>query len=433
MNCKHCNSSIDPHARFCSYCGCQIEQTHEAAKPPKGRFWIKLLITCIVIVAVVSMVLSAVTYEPSDTIRDQILKLRGEHYTEAYYNYMAKPFQDTVSLDKFRKFFGKYPMFSTSDTLKIVHENIESNVTTIDAVLSNPQGEHVSVHYRLIKEGEKWKILSMKFDDDSLATRNVKSSSLEIAEGNKVASSKNGDQFDPKPIYETIQNQVKAIKDGDIKGSYNKYASKDFQKVTSYDVYTKFIKGHPAFAENESIKFDKISVENNTVTISGVLISSDDREFPFDYNLVFEDGIWKILHIEVLGEKGKAKKQEAAPKAAEQIQQSGLTFDRFTLGTNVDRNGLISNPSLEFNPDQGPIHLNLFLKNAKTGTDVEVEFQHVDTGAKAPVANAKVPEDGDMVLSFVFTPPSKGWPKGTYRIDAKGSDNAKGSVAFNVE
>lgn len=439
MKCKHCNGVLDPQSRYCSYCGCEVPVGSDTRSPnakSKSRVWIRLLIVCVVAVVAFSLGMEFLTTDPALTIEEQLVSLRAGHYTEAYYNYTSKSFQDSVTLDNFRKFILNDPAFATLQSVKILNKNVDANLGSVVAVLSTGKGSEVPIHYRLIKEGNRWKILSIRFEDPTRGSPGVSAEAMnvfrsDIAEGDvsrhATKASAAVAPFDPSPLYEVIQNQVDEAASGNIEKAYTDYTSADFRKTTSLALFSKFVSGHSGFVDNKGIEFGKLEVENNVVTVSGTLTDKRGHVYPFNYSLIGENGGWKILHIEVLGEKTKSKADNGAS------EKKGMIFEKFSVGTKVNGEGLITDPLDEFEQNAGQIHLNLFLKNAIAGTQVEVHFKHVNSGAKAPVAVAKVPGDGDVVLFFVFSPPQQGWPKGKYVIDAQSSSDVHGSTSFEVE
>lgn len=96
-----------------------------------------------------------------------------------------------------------------------------------------------------------------------------------------------------------IDKQLEALKKGDIKAAYA-YTSKDFQNATSLDDFKAFIKQYPSLTNNRSSFFNERQIENNVGVMKGTLTAKDGAKTPIQYRLIKEDGVWKILNIEVL-------------------------------------------------------------------------------------------------------------------------------------
>ncbi len=436
MFCTQCSKKIDPQAQFCANCGHPLSGDEKVKKPQAAKrslFWLKMFSGCAAVVAVFVLVASLVTSEPSTTIEEQLTALRENHMTKAYYDYTSRSFQDAVSLEHFRQFIEQHPVFSESRSVRFIKHNIEVGGDTLEAVLTSHKGVELPVQYRLTKEGDKWKILSIKFEEtDSseppIAYAESYYSSEQIAmleEPKALKTASNGDVLDIKPFTEPVQAQLVQIRQHHIEKAYEEYTAKEFQKITTLKEFNTFIKGHAGFANNSSLELGKLTVDNNTVMLAGTLHAKSGAKYPVEYHLVFENDAWKILHIEVLD-------QEKRPQPAA-VQKSSLQFEKFVIGTNINGNGIVSNPATTFKENAGELHLNLYIKHAKAGAQIDVFLEHSDSNTNAPVVKALAPDDGDLILSFAFSPPASGWPKGNYRILVTSSTDEQGSVDFKVE
>lgn len=429
MLCKRCSKGIDPQAKVCPHCGHSVEETVLVKTPYRSGLWLKAFAACFAILVVLSFIILLVTSNPSETVEGQLEALHKNDVSEAYYDFTSRSFQDVVSLEQFRKFVAEYPAFTKVQSIRVVRQHTEKNLTSLEVVLQPTIGAELPVQYRLIKEGSGWKILSIKFEEDNIdnPSESVASQQLVVAEENAVAIKTpiKTEAFDTRPLLQVIQMQLDQLRQGNIEKAYQDYASKSFQKATSLEAFTGFVKAHPGFLESSDINLGQVSIDNNIVTLSGKLIAKSGQVYPIEYDLVSEDGAWKVVHIEVFNEKAKGIQalEEGKP----------LQFDKFVLGTKIKINGLVANPSTTFQKNAGQLHLNIYLKDAVAGTKVEVHFQHVDTNSNAPEIPARVPDDGDVVLSYAFSPPPNGWPTGNYRITANSSTGVVGAFDFKIE
>lgn len=365
--------------------------------------------------------LSLSAKDATDIVVEQIDALKEDNINGAYYNYTAKGFQDTVSLDHFRKFAAQYPAFSHNRSVRFIDRQMDVSNGYLDAILTTTQGDQMRVKYRMVKEGDKWKILSIKFQDSKSV----------IAEAEEVVPEQmpsQKDRFDPDPILAPIKEQVQHIRESNITQAYLHDTSTEFQKVTSLQDFTKFIQEHPGFAKNKSVKYENLKFDNNMAIIKVVLTSTQGHDYPIQYSVVNENGKWKIIHIEVLSHDAKNSSEKSQTE-----QKESLQFNKFDLGTQVNQDGLVTNPGNAFKSDSGILHLNLYLTHAIAGTEVDVLFEHLESHSNAEPLSVKVPDDGDIILSFAFSPEDSGWPKGSYRIQAKSSTGRKKSFEFKIE
>lgn len=100
------------------------------------------------------------------------------------------------------------------------------------------------------------------------------------------------------------QDQLTALRAGDYEKAYS-YTSSEFKKEVSFDDFKQFINENPSLKTNISASFPEREVNNNYGTIKGTLRFSDDTKMPIEFQLIKEDGNWKIIYIDL-----KYKKDE---------------------------------------------------------------------------------------------------------------------------
>jgi hypothetical protein len=186
------------------------------------------------------------------------------------------------------------------------------------------------------------------------------------------------------------------------------------------DAFEEFVKENPSFINNKTVKLDGLSFDNNIATMTGVLKAEDGKTFVVEYDLLQEYGEWKIFHIKVFPSKKGGDLAE-------------FKFSKFVLGSKLDDEGLISEPYTVFKSDSEDIYLNLYADHIHSGTKINVMFEHVDSNSRIPPISKVVAEDGNVILTFIFSPPESGWPKGNYRILASSSLGDSSSYDFKVE
>jgi Na+-transporting NADH:ubiquinone oxidoreductase subunit NqrC len=100
------------------------------------------------------------------------------------------------------------------------------------------------------------------------------------------------------PIIKPVQEQLKLLKDGNIKGAYE-LTSKDFQKATTLEEFKQFIKQYPSLSKNKSVSFTSREIKNNEGLLRGTLTAEDNGVTPVAYKLIKESGEWKIYGLQV--------------------------------------------------------------------------------------------------------------------------------------
>lgn len=108
------------------------------------------------------------------------------------------------------------------------------------------------------------------------------------------------DQKTTKAIKHTIAEQLNAVNLGNLQFAYNAFMSNAFKKATSVDVFKQFILNYQAYWQQATFNYSKIPIhEGNVASLQGAMVKSGVG-YKLQYYLIFEDGTWKILGIEVL-------------------------------------------------------------------------------------------------------------------------------------
>ena len=102
-----------------------------------------------------------------------------------------------------------------------------------------------------------------------------------------------------------VKDQLKAINSGDFEAAYE-YCSNEFKKETSYDDLVVIIEGNPQIYKSRSSSFNEVNIKNGVATVSGTITGKDGTVTPMVYQLVKENGKWKILNFK----KGSREQEE---------------------------------------------------------------------------------------------------------------------------
>jgi hypothetical protein len=87
--------------------------------------------------------------------------------------------------------------------------------------------------------------------------------------------------------------QLSAIKSGNIEAAYG-MTSSAFQKETSIENFKSYVEKYPILKNYKSVSFSERKFENSMGYISGVIEDTDGSKLKIEYQLIKEDGKWKI-------------------------------------------------------------------------------------------------------------------------------------------
>lgn len=104
---------------------------------------------------------------------------------------------------------------------------------------------------------------------------------------------------DTKQLIQVIEDQLALLRQGSIERAYQEYTSSEFRKATLFDQFKKFVTNYPVFSKNQSFQFHAMNFQAHVATVQGALISKSGDILQAEYDLIKEDGKWKILGIEI--------------------------------------------------------------------------------------------------------------------------------------
>lgn len=130
--------------------------------------------------------------------------------------------------------------------------------------------------------------------------------------------------FATSGIVGTVKLQLDALRSGDIEKAYS-YTSKDFQKATPYSVFKSFVDKYPSLKNNESSFFNEREIKNNIGTVKGTLTAKDGAKTPIEYQLIKEDGTWKILGMNLLPTGASTEVNNAPSQTSSDSSNNSLT------------------------------------------------------------------------------------------------------------
>lgn len=346
-----------------------------------------------------------------DAVQEELTLFAKGKIRQVYDDMIAKETKATVSFDNFQLFVQNYPALSSHTSVNILEPSFDNGVGKIIAEVIGDQGTTV-IEYNLTPEEGRWKILGMHI-----------ASTPQESTGEATPSS-----YKVRDLVAAIEAFLSALRANEMTKAYE-YTSKEFQYANSQADFELFFSKHPEFAQSQASRFEKEVFNNAIATFSGQLILPQNKVMPVEFDLVQDEGKWKILHIYALpAEKASQEKEEPPFSASRQLE-----FANLLLGTKVDDDGNILNPATTFKSDAGDIYATLSIRNGTVDAEISLLLRHIDSGSTLKPVTATLSDNGDNTLTFVFSPPPKGWPKGSYQLRASSSSGVFKNFTFTVE
>jgi len=352
-------------------------------------------------------------------VEELLSAFKQKEYDKAYKEFIAENIKKDTPLDVFKKFVKGYPAFTHYQSFNIKEPLIEDGIGHLVVDLQNNEGT-TSVEYTLKLLDNHWKIEGIhiaKMPDAAEQT-------------NKEAD---GKKFKTRELLSVIQAFLKSIRSKEDEKAYQQYTSTNFKQAKSFQDFQKYLKDHPELTTTLSSSFEKLMFNNNIATFGGKLFISDKFYLPLEFDLIQEDDKWKILNIFIYPEAEISHEPDAQQKGEAAAAAVPVEFQKIILGPTVDEEGNIENPTTAFHENSGDINMNLFVRHGVAGTKIEIVLRHIESGSEIPPVSAMLNDNGESELSFVFSPPPHGWPKGSYQIRVSSSTKVFKTFPFTVD
>lgn len=102
---------------------------------------------------------------------------------------------------------------------------------------------------------------------------------------------------DGQQISYLIQRFLKGILDNQLETIYQSDTHTYFRNATSFDQFKYFVTTHPALTKSKGIFLGGSNVQGDTAIVSLDITNLENNTEPFDFYLLRENGLWKILGI----------------------------------------------------------------------------------------------------------------------------------------
>lgn len=208
-------------------------------------------------------------------VKEQVEAIQGKRLTEAYYAFTSKEFQEATSLDDFKKFIGNFPLFT--ENTAVIFER--SKPGTLDMTLKS-ENEEMHVIYSLSKEDKKWRVRGIEVAKEEHELKDVP-------------------EFDTTIFLAPVKQHIEALHEGKNQSAYKDTTSDDFRETTTFEEFEAFLKTFPIFGNFEKVDYYKLSFNNNLGQYHVKLIGDNQETYEVQYDLIKEEGKWKILQIQI--------------------------------------------------------------------------------------------------------------------------------------
>lgn len=371
-------------------------------------------------------------------VKEQLEALSENDLRNAYDDYTSEEFKQITSFEVFRQFLDDFPAIIDHDKVEFNNPEIEKGTGTVVAEFTNKDGI-TAIQYTLGIEKEQWKIWRIELMTqpekpvEDIKEKKMKpivpaTTSLEVPTED-IPSSDTSIGISKEEFINVISSQLKEIREGNFIQAYEQFTSSGFKKEIPLAKFEEFLNNYPALKQNSSYEFEKPKLINATGILTGKLTSSDYVTHPVEYRFTKENGEWKISQMKIF----PPLKREEVKHGIVEVKTLPISFSRFDVGTQMSPAGLVNDPSTKIKSDTGKIFINLYVNNGIKGTVVQLFLLHQESDSSLPPISTTLQQDGDSIVSFVFSPPTEGWPPGSYKAHASSSTGISTDFNFKIE
>lgn len=286
MFCQSCGSALKENGEFCPHCGKRRESNLLTTEKPKKTKWLKATLTLLTFALLYTTTHHLFKEDISLVVNEQLAAIREDRLTEAYYGFTSSDFQKAVSLEAFRKILKDHPQLINNQGLKDHKDTVEGAYGLIKGELKSVNNLVYPIEYQLVKQEGKWKILSFRIFDNTVAD----------AYQNKESQLT---QEQSKELLKPIKIQLQALQKQDLDGAYEGLMSLEFISNTPLDVFKKFIETSQVIKDFDSYTIEEEKIDHN-LGIVVVSLKKGEEKMPIEYQLVKENEAWKIWGMRLL-------------------------------------------------------------------------------------------------------------------------------------
>jgi hypothetical protein len=113
--------------------------------------------------------------------------------------------------------------------------------------------------------------------------------------------------------------------------------------------------------------------------------------------------------------------------------QAASQVAEIMLSDHADAKGLVEKHQSTFPASVAEIYGTALIAGAIKGQGVTTKLFYVTQNLEILSSTDVLPDDGEVTLNFAFPKPSKGWPRGNYKLVISLANQASKTVTFQVK
>lgn len=111
-----------------------------------------------------------------------------------------------------------------------------------------------------------------------------------------------------KLVFQVVEDFLDMVKHGKLPQAYFGYTSKDFRSHADPDQFKRLMIQFPSFSRNEKTTVQGLVYIENVATLTALMTSFDKQSNIVEFHIIYEDGAWKILGLQVFSAQEKPVK-----------------------------------------------------------------------------------------------------------------------------
>lgn len=350
---------------------------------------------------------------------DHLKTIQNNNFTDAYYGFFSKEFQNGTSFQEFEKYVKSNPVLALFNQIDFKEGAVEHDMGYVELELHSDAGNSL-VEYRFKKEDGVWKIWNIHLV-------------LPAEEAEKKLAT------DPAALEVPVRLFLDAVLSGNVENAYNGTAG-EFQETTSLSSFKDFARNYPVLQKRDLSDIKEGTIHDGVGTLRANLHDTEGMTV-LEFKLGYEVGQWKIWGLKIIETpqiKGPVAMSDVvlSPvegiKASEKTVNSPVEIQSIIVGDEVDSAGIIKTPRVVIDSDINLLFFNVKVENGVVGTLVTLFLNHVDSGTNAPPLSTNLKKDGLTIVAFSYAAPSGGWPLGDYVVKITLSSGQEKIQAFQI-
>lgn len=233
-------------------------------------------------------------------------------------------------------------------------------------------------------------------------------------------------------ISSTTIKQLTLIKNGDIEDAYN-MSSTGFKEATSLEVFTAYVNSNPIFNDFKKVSFTENQMKDDTAYLKGIIDGASGGQMSAEYQLVKEDGKWKILAIRLTPIGVDTSEATMQTTTDDQMTTQTPTIHGILISDVADNDGYVEETKPVVPRSAKKIFATVMIVSPTPDINVEASLKHLPSGVILGPIESKTTKTGSIMKAFSFTREKQLWPAGEYEIDVKLSSGDTQSIQFEVK